>query len=107
MSKKLNDVFGTSRMMLFEHRDELVEHSQKKKLNQHKPELDEQLWEEVNERIGYSYQEHEPISLLLYNPVENEVVTGVVTAVDPLQKRVQLNERWVNAKDIIGVSSSL
>lgn len=94
-------------MMLFEHRDELVEHGSKKKLNLHKPELDEQLWEEVNERIVYSYQEHEPISLLLYNPVENEVVTGIVVAVDPLQRRVQLNERWIKAKDIIGVSSSL
>lgn len=107
MSEKLKNLFGTSRMMLFEHRDELVEHGRKKKLNQHRPELDEQLWEEVNERISYSYQEHEAISLLVYNSIENEVVTGVVTAVDPFRKRVFINDRWIAAEDIIGVSSSL
>lgn len=103
MSEKLKNLFGTTRMMLFEHRDELVERSKNKQCKHHRPELDEQQWMEINDRLMYSYQEQASIDVVLYDPHGNEVVSGVVTALDAQRKRIRLGERWIAADDLLDV----
>ncbi|MDO7905232.1 YolD-like family protein [Paenibacillus sp. JX-17] len=103
--KKLtgNGLWESSRMMLFEHRDALLN---KKAERQHKahPVLDEQHANMIAEQISEAYREQHPVQLRIYGEYEDSVISGIVTKVNPWELKVQIDGHWVPLADILEIS---
>lgn len=90
MGSKLSDngVFEGSRMILPEHREAYLVHMHE--LNRReKPALDEQEWQLIGEALMTSYQERVSVTLTLFDPFDDKVMTGVVDRIDQQRKEIK------------------
>ncbi|CAM4251899.1 YolD-like family protein [Paenibacillus tarimensis] len=102
--KKLtgNGLWESSRMMLFEHRDSLLDRKAGKK-KKRRPELDEQHMEAIAEQISTAYTGGQTLHATLYEEYGERQLSGTVTGVDPLRQRVRLGDTWIPVADILEV----
>jgi len=101
-----NVFWESSRMMLPEHKRELVAH--RGELKKHsKPELDEQEIEDIVHKIGESLEYRSEITLTIYDEYSNQQETGYVIRVDERRAMVLLQaadgEQWIKFSLIISV----
>jgi hypothetical protein len=108
MSKKLekNGQWESSRMMLPEHREAILEQnsSLKKRV---KPEMDEQMQEEIIRAIGVSMWLSLPMTFILYDEIADYELTGIAVKIDTSNRMIKVcgaeDESWVKFNDIVGV----
>jgi hypothetical protein len=109
MSKKLekNGQWESSRMMLPEHREAILERNRALKKRE-KPELDEQAQEEVVRAIGVSMWLSLPMTFTLYDEMADYELTGVAVKIDQLNRMVKVcteeDETWIKFNDIVRVN---
>ncbi|AHD06040.1 YolD-like family protein [Paenibacillus larvae] len=87
MSKKLtgNGLWESSRMMLPEHREQLLE--QRRELKKHaKPLLDEQRLEELSTILNYALATKHKVRFTVYDVYEDQHIAGVLIKYDPLTR---------------------
>ena len=100
-----NMIWEASRMMLPEHKEEIVRHRETLGRKE-RPELDEQEAEELARRIGEAMETGRPIALTLYGELGSREERGVVAKLDPQRGRVRLRtdegDVWIAFRDIIG-----
>lgn len=105
--KKLtgNGLWESSRMMLFEHRDAILNKQAVRHKKEH-PLLDEQQIMMIAERLSEAYQAHSPVQLRIYDPYEELEVTGLITHVDPLRGRIRVDGgSWIDLEDILDLDT--
>jgi hypothetical protein len=102
MSKKLekNGLWESSRMMLPEHKARIQAYNQQLDIKE-QPILDPQKQEEINDRLRDAFEQRREITLLLFNIYDNESVTGVITRVDVLRKRIQIAGDWILMENVV------
>lgn len=108
MSKKLekNGLWESSRMMLPEHREAILEQNRslKKKV---RPELDEQEQEEIVKAIGVSMMLSEPVTFALFGKYEQRYITGIALKIDKEKRTVKIYSdegvEWIPIRDIVNV----
>jgi len=112
MARKINDLFGSMRMVLPEHRAAILEHNEERGLIE-RPVIDEVDMGEMCFRIYDSTQYDYAITVKWFQPVRGnlgvfETAWGVVREIDPERKRFKLandwESRWINVKDIVSVT---
>lgn len=101
MAKKLegNGLWEASRMMLPEHKDRIKEWRSEIKWYD-KPIPDEQAWVEWGRLLQESLERGHLITITVYDPNQNHVVTGQVHRILFLHGQ----KTWVPLSDIIGVA---
>jgi hypothetical protein len=104
VSKKLKDngLWESSRMMLPEHKQEIINHREKIHKRK-KPLLDEQELEPIFQSISKSLRTGREISIVVFGEIENTVVTGKVTKADSINNRIKVSGELVNVSDIINI----
>jgi hypothetical protein len=91
----------STRMMLPEHREEIIKHRSELHI-QSRPILDDQELQEISSAVYSSFIQRTPISLILYNEYENRTVTGIVLRVDSSLQQIRIEGEWVKQGDVIG-----
>lgn len=109
MSKKLtgNGLWESSRMMLPEHKGQLLRFRQESK-RKPKPLLDEQRIEYLSRQLSEAMAEERIVRLTLFDPFEIDVVIeGKINKVDAEFKRIKVvgidHVTWVRCDEIIQV----
>lgn len=109
MSKKLtgNGLWESSRMMLPEHKEQLLEFRHDVK-RQARPMLDDQALELITRQVNEALALDREVRLMLYDPFEAMVaIEGTIGRVDEQGGRLQLvgndHVTWVPWTDIVGV----
>jgi len=108
MSKKLekNGQWESSRMMLPEHREAILEQNRSLK-KRVKPDMDEQVQEEILRAIGVSMWLFLPMTFVLFNEVVDHELTGIAIKIDTTNHMVRVSgtqdESWIRFSDIVGV----
>lgn len=108
MSKKLekNGQWESSRMMLPEHREAILEQNRSLK-KRVKPEIDEQVQEEIIRAIGVSMWLSLPMTFVLYNEIANYELIGIAVKIDTSNRKVKVcggeDASWVLFSDIMGI----
>jgi hypothetical protein len=106
MSKKLekNGQWESSRMMLPEHREAILEQNRSLK-KRARPEMDEQAQEEIVQAIGVSMWLSLPMTFVLYDEVADYEFTGIAVKIDTLNRMVKVSriedESWIKFSDIV------
>lgn len=100
LSKGSNLLWESSRIILPEHREAIIEHRKKQK-QQPRPELDPQQYEEIERIIHYSYQKKQKIELTLYGLYENRKIEGIVKKIDISTRRIKIENEWIPFHEII------
>jgi hypothetical protein len=108
MSKKLekNGQWESSRMMLPEHREAILEQNRSLK-KRVKPEMDEQVQEEILRAIGVSMWLSLPMTFVLFDEIADYDLTGIAIKIDTTNHMVKVSgtedESWIKFSDIVGV----
>jgi C4-type Zn-finger protein len=109
MSKKLKDngLWESSRMMLPEHREELLQYREDMK-KKTKPLLDEQKIESISQRISEAIEQDQNVEITVFDPYqETLVIEGKVKKINQPLKRVQITDKdhstWIPWEDILNV----
>ncbi|WP_211750082.1 YolD-like family protein [Paenibacillus sp. Marseille-Q4541] len=112
MSKKLvgNGIFEGSRMIIPEHRTAWLMQEESKKIRT-KPTLDDQEIQQIEHTIVYSYNKRVNISLVLFDPIEDKEVEGVVIGINTYRREIKFSSseddwEWIKIKNIIYASSN-
>jgi len=94
--KKLqgNGLWESSRMMLMEHRDAIINRSMELKHKQ-MPIVDEQKQEEINRILLQAFQEKMEIKISYFHEREFATVTGMITHLDAVKQRIKINDNWI------------
>jgi len=102
--KKLsgNGLWESSRMMLFEHRDALIERQSEQTLRA-RPLLDEQFQYDIAEKLSSAFQHHQAVHIRIYGGKQDKFQTGVISRLDSMTKRIRLNDHWIPLSDILDV----
>jgi DNA-directed RNA polymerase subunit E'/Rpb7 len=94
-------------MILPEHREAWLTHIQEQK-RRVKPELDEQEIQRISEVLGESYSNNSTVDLVIFNPFNDELVSGVVVGLDVTTRRVKLmldeECQWIKLSEIMSAS---
>jgi len=108
MSKKLNQQFACSKMMLPEHRGSLQEHNTQLRRDEKnsRPVLDEQQWERLQQIFESSLAEGRALKVTLINGTGRETFTGIPLSSDPTAGRITFSSgsgrpQAVKAADIV------
>ncbi|MNB71353.1 YolD-like protein [compost metagenome] len=75
-----------------------------------KPELDPQALTEISQVFAQSMEDHSPITLRLFDPVEDKEIRGIVMRVDQQLMQIKLRTsdddwEWINMKDVLGATT--
>lgn len=101
-----NIMWESSRMMLPEHKQRLVEH-QKENLKKEKPILDEQLTETFMSSIYRAMKHKSRIRFQLFDLYKDQLVEGQVQSVDLVSRQIklltQVGTKSINLDEIIDV----
>src|SRR4051794_12267513 len=84
----------STRMMLPEHREEILKHRTELHI-QSRPILDDQELQEISSAVYSSFIQRTPISLILYGEYESRTITGVVLRVDSTGHQIRIEGEWV------------
>ncbi|MDM5278780.1 YolD-like family protein [Paenibacillus silvae] len=110
MSKKLfdNGVWEGSRLILPEYRDAFLA-QEREQQRRGKPALDEQAVEEITRALAESYHQKVKVDLIVFNPFDDEPVSGVVIGINQRTHKVNLlledDEREIEIAEIIRAST--
>ncbi|TBL77671.1 YolD-like family protein [Paenibacillus thalictri] len=111
MSKKLqgNGMWESSRMMLPEHREQIIRHKQEMNL-QPKPLLDEQKLDELSRQLFAAVAVKLEVTVTVFDRYGNQTVKGRIEKVDPLLKRAKISNQhsgaWIELIDILHIASA-
>ncbi|MDF2725177.1 MAG: YolD-like protein, partial [Paenibacillus sp.] len=61
---------------------------------------------EIAEQISRAYRNKEEVGVVVFHPFENELVTGVVSEVDAIRKRIKITDTWIALDSITDIDSS-
>lgn len=109
MGKKLegNGMWESSRMMLPEHKEELIRHRSQlgRKV---RPALDEQRLQDIAYAIGEAVSTGSEVTVTVFGEYVDTEVRGLIKKVDQQLRRVKIETtpdewEWVRFDDIIGV----
>lgn len=89
MGSKKNDLFGSSRFVLPEHR-ELYMRIKEQESRYVPPELDSEQLAELSEQIWQAYQSGGTLTLSYYDGKEPSRLSGHVMHIDQAQQRIKL-----------------
>ncbi|WP_068608229.1 YolD-like family protein [Paenibacillus swuensis] len=84
-----NLLWESSRMMLPEHKEQILRHRSKLE-DKIRPALDEQRLQELSQAIADAVMHALPIAVTLYDPLESRIVQGSVVKIDPLARELHL-----------------
>ncbi|MNW27583.1 YolD-like protein [compost metagenome] len=107
MSKKLqgNGLFDSSRFMLPEHVERIQRHyiEENRKV---KPILDDQEVQLIEQALVDSYNQRQPVTLKVFGPFEDVVLTGTVIALNSSRREVKLlaadeEYQWIELGEIL------
>ena len=111
MGKKLegNGLWESSRIILPEHKEGYLK-LMKDRQRRGKPELDDQEVQLIEQALIESYNTRTTITLLVFSPFDDEVMTGVVTSINTARREVKLfrgedDFSWIKLEDIISVNA--
>jgi putative heme degradation protein len=102
--KKLegNGLWESSRMMLPEHKDQILRRNRLEDTFQGKrPELDDGELERIIKNVQNSFQNRIPIEVRLYDPQEVLIVAGIVEKIEPVSGWFQVGGDRFRLTDII------
>jgi hypothetical protein len=106
MGKKLegNGLWESSRMMLPEHKSRIIS-DERETLRRVQPILDEQKQEEIECTLALSLRSHVRVTVVLFRPFENEVVSGFVTSIHTHSREIKLqwaeDWKWIDVDQIV------
>ncbi|MGG1664475.1 YolD-like family protein [Brevibacillus sp. NRS-1366] len=112
MSKKINDLFGSMRILLPEHRSAIISHGEESRLEK-KPDVDEDDFGEMCFRIYDSTQYDYAINVKWLQSVKGNLGTleetwGVVKEIDVNRKQFKLvsdwNSEWIKIESLVSVT---
>lgn len=104
--KKLegNGMWESSRMIMPEHKNRMLDDILNEEVRS-KPELDPQAIEEIQQVLVQSMEDHSPITLTLFDPVEDKEIRGIVMRVDQQLHQIKLrisdeDWEWIKIEDV-------
>ncbi|WP_157685598.1 YolD-like family protein [Paenibacillus donghaensis] len=107
MRKKLegNGLWESSRMMLIEHKDRILDDAQRQELRR-RPELDPQALDELQHIFAQSMEEHSAITLTLFDPEGDRTARGIVMMVNVQHRQLKFRWSeddwdWISIKDVM------
>ncbi|MFB5761075.1 YolD-like family protein [Paenibacillus medicaginis] len=110
MSKKLNGngIFEGSRFILPEFR-EAYEAQMREQERRGKPALDDQEMQLIEQALIESYNRRVPITVVVFNPFDDEELRGIVTSVNTSLREVKLIRgdedcSWIKLEEIISAT---
>ncbi|QDS35815.1 YolD-like family protein [Brevibacillus brevis] len=112
MAKKIDNLFGSMRMVLPEHRTELLKHNEERDLIK-RPEVDDDDFGEMCFRVYDSTQYDYAITVKWFVPTKGELGSleeawGVVREIDAIRKRFKLVSDWavdwIKVEDLVSVT---
>lgn len=108
MAKKINDLFGSMRMVLPDQKAAILEHKSKRGLVK-RPFIDEDEFGEMCFRIYDSTQYNYEISIKWFVPSNGRLGTfeerqGVVIDIDATRRSILLDSRWIDIEQLISVT---
>ncbi|MEK3767478.1 YolD-like family protein [Paenibacillus sp. FSL R5-0887] len=108
MMKKLENVWECSRMILPEHKNRIIDDNNEQERRE-KPILDLQEIERFEILLYRSMEEHSPITLTLFDPMENILKRGIVMKLDKQQGiKLRWSEEewdWFKMEDVIAITT--
>lgn len=104
-----NGLWEGSRMIMPEHKARILDDAQMEEIRT-KPELDPQALEEIQRILAKSIEDHSPIILTLFDPVDDKRLRGIVMRVDQQLHQIKLRTsdedwEWIKIGDVIDASS--
>ncbi|UNK20462.1 YolD-like family protein [Paenibacillus sp. N3/727] len=109
MSKKLEDngLWESSRMMLPQHKERIVEHN-KHLTKREKPILhDDDEWEMVIQNVNLSLNYTNAVVVEVFGEYENRCVEGVITSVSMYAKKMKVESdqgfEWIDFDELVSV----
>lgn len=108
MGRKLegNGLWESSRMMLPEHKSRIIR-DERETARRVKPVLDPQRLEELERLLAQSLREHVKITVVLFDPFDDERLSGFVTSIHAHSREIKLQWaeewRWIGLSDIVDV----
>ncbi|WP_379131648.1 YolD-like family protein [Paenibacillus sp. sgz500958] len=105
MGKKLegNGLWESCRMMLPEHKNRII-FEERETLRREKPVLDEQEREEMERTLVLSLRNHVRVSVVLFDPFEDVVLSGFITSIHAHSREIKLQWaeewKWINLDSI-------
>ncbi|ALS21571.1 MULTISPECIES: YolD-like family protein [Paenibacillus] len=100
-----NILWESSRMMLPEHKEQLLRH-RRELGRQEKPTLDEQRLEELGQTLGIALHEDAALRLTLYDNGERKSIDCTILQADLHLQRIKVRcsegSTWVRLADLIG-----
>lgn len=94
-----NVIWESSRMMLPEHKERIIEH--RRELNRkERVELAAEEWEQIERVMSQSLEQRRPIRIRLYDPFEELLVIGIVDRIDARRGRFLVDGYWFTVGDI-------
>ncbi|QYK62558.1 YolD-like family protein [Paenibacillus sp. S25] len=107
MGKKLegNGLWESSRIIIPEHKEAYLKLMQDRQ-RRGKPELDDQEVQLIEQALIESYNSRQPVSVTVFSPFDDMVMTGVVTSINTARREVKLSRgeddySWIKLEDII------
>ncbi|OMF17272.1 hypothetical protein BK131_04725 [Paenibacillus amylolyticus] len=102
-----NGLYESSRMILPEHKEAWLAQVEEQKMRV-KPELDDQEIQRISEVLVESYSNNSTVDLVIFNPFNDETVSGVVVGLNTSRREVKLmldeDYRWIKLIEIISAS---
>ncbi|PNQ81975.1 YolD-like family protein [Paenibacillus sp. F4] len=110
MGKKLegNGLWESSRIILPEHKEGYLR-LMKDRQRRGKPELDDQEVQLIEQALIDSYNSRQPVSVTVFSPFDDEVMTGVITVINTARREVKLSRgeddfSWIKLEDIVSTN---
>lgn len=110
MGKKLegNSIWESSRIIIPEHKEGYLR-LMKEQQRRVKPELDDQEVQLIEQALINSYNTRRPVTVTVFSPFDDEVMSGVVTSINTARREVKLSRgeddySWIELEDIISAS---
>ncbi|WP_342428572.1 YolD-like family protein [Paenibacillus sp. FSL L8-0158] len=107
MSKKLegNGLWESSRIIIPEHKEAYLK-LMKDRQRRGKPELDDQEVQLIEQALIDSYNSRNTVTVIVFSPFDDTVMTGVVTSINTARREVKLfrgedDFSWIKLEDII------
>ncbi|MMZ53647.1 YolD-like protein [compost metagenome] len=110
MSNKLeeNGLWESSRIIIPEHKEAYLKLMQDRQ-RRGKPELDDQEVQLIEQALIDSYNSRQPVSVTVFSPFDDTVMTGVVTSINTARREVKLfrgedDFSWIKLEDIVSTN---
>ncbi|MRN55602.1 YolD-like family protein [Paenibacillus monticola] len=99
-----NGLWEGSRMMLPEHKIRIIS-DERETLRRVQPILDEQKQEEIECTLALSLRSHVRVTVVLFDPFENKLMSGFVTSIHTHSREFKLQWaeewKWIEVDNII------